>query len=92
MVLPFVLQRLLQVQTVGQEALSQVVAELRDTEQVLLHTHRVAAHKQQYTQETTFEKNAKLYLKCFRLYFNACRGIACFHVIVMTQMNTNITD
>lgn len=92
MVLLFVLQRLLQVQAVGQEALSQVVAELRDTEQVLLHTHRVAAHKQQYTQETTFEKNTKLYLKGSRRYFNACRANACFHVIVLIHMNTNITD
>lgn len=39
MVLSLVLQHLLQVQTAGQVALGQVVAELRDAEQTLLCDH-----------------------------------------------------
>lgn len=39
MVLPLVLQHLLQVQTAGQVALGQVVTELRDAEQTLLGDH-----------------------------------------------------
>lgn len=66
MVLLFVLQHLLQVQAVGQVAFSQVVAELRNTEQMLLHTHCVTVCKQEYTQEEsdkTFGKEQKSVLK-----------------------------
>ncbi len=46
-VLSLVLQHLLQVQAAGQVAFSQVVAELRNTEQTLLHTHGFTVRKQE---------------------------------------------
>lgn len=49
MVLPFVLQHLLQVQAAGQVALCQVVAELRDAEQTLLPAHCFTVCKQEHT-------------------------------------------
>lgn len=42
-VLPLVLQHLLQVEAAGQVALSQVVAEFGDAQQALLCQHRVVA-------------------------------------------------
>ena len=49
MILSFVLQRLLQIQAAGQVAFSQVVAELRNTEQPLLRTPRFTVFKEEYT-------------------------------------------
>lgn len=57
MVLSLVLQHLLQVQTAGQVALSQVVAELRDTEQMLLCTHRFTVLEEKYTKRNNIECN-----------------------------------
>lgn len=45
MVLLFVLQHFLQEEAAGQVALSQVVAELWNTEQTLLHAHRFTIAK-----------------------------------------------
>lgn len=82
MVLPFVLQRLLQVQAAGQVALSQVVAELRNTEQLRLYAHCFTVCKQENAHtnkhgkrvnKSTFVNNTIMYLKCFTLYLNACR-------------------
>lgn len=64
-VLPLVLQHLLQVQTPGQVTLSQVVTELRDTEETLLFTHRFTAHKKEHTCQN---KHFNLYLKCYKVY------------------------
>jgi len=47
MVLLLVLQRLLQAQAAGQVAFSQVVAELRNAEQMRLDTHCVTVCKQE---------------------------------------------
>lgn len=49
MVLPLVLQHLLQVQTAGQVALGQVVAELRNAEQTLLTAHGFTVCKREHT-------------------------------------------
>lgn len=77
-VLPLVLQHLLEVQAAGQVAFSQVVAELRNAEQTLLHTHCFTACKQEYThkqRKRATKINENMYLTCFRLYLNDCREV-----------------
>ncbi len=59
MVLSFVLQHLLQVEAAGQVALSQVVAELRNTEQTLLPSHCFTAYTQEQTHKQIQEESEK---------------------------------
>ena len=64
MVLMFVLQHLLQVQTACQVALSQVVAELRNAEQTLLRAHCFAVckktNKHTHTHTQTGKKSYRI--------------------------------
>lgn len=71
MVLLFVLQHLLQVQGAGQVALGQMVAELRNTEQTLLHAHRFAADNG-YTDK---HEEHKSILEVLWAIFNCCREV-----------------
>lgn len=89
MVLPFVLQHLLQVQTTGQVALSQMVAELRNTEQSLLRAHCFTVCEQEYKHRKKMTKSAlskkeKHILKYFTLKCSL-RGSVGLHVYVMTM-------